>query len=91
MFVFSCTNETRTHFYLCALCSLQVPSTLTVEDLAAVGVKCDDPAELRYIAEALIAAEPQPETVEELQSYIAVRADEPPKKFDWHLPIRSTH
>ena len=55
--------------------ALQNPSTLTVEDLAAVGIKCNDAAELKYISEALADAEPHPKTIEALQAYIAVRFD----------------
>lgn len=53
--------------------TLQDPSLLTEEDLAAVGVECNDAAELKYIAGALAAAEPQPKTLKDLRAYIAVR------------------
>ena len=56
-------------------------SSLTVEDLAAVGVNCDDDAELRYIAKALAALENWPATMKGLLAFIAVRAHATPKAF----------
>ena len=53
--------------------TLQHPSTLTEEDLAAVGVKCNDAAVLDYISEALVGATSMPTNLKELKAFIEVR------------------